>query len=409
MMPITRGEIEVLLETPDQQDYVVSAYLDLTVQNGFERTVDQHLRNQEKEVGAALTEAKARKDLEANLDVIRRAARAETVGASRGLAVFSSVARGLHHVIPLGFSVASRLVIDEEPYLLPLLEHWFGEPSYLIALVDSDEAHLFEAYHGLAEKVHDRTRADLHDAIQRDKPRFTYKKRFARTRHERLRGTEDDGFLRGVADDIRSHWESGHFDGLLLLGRAPVTGPLRRILPRELDEAVMGEAAQTMTTKPEDFADEANQVIARWRAERDEMLLAELRERWAQKHLVANGPTDVLDALQQGRASRVVFGARRDIPGARCRDCSYRFGAPVGSCPFCGGLCRPVNAAQDILRMALRHRVPVTLIRPEPKNDPLEPSGGVAALLRADANWTPKSAQGEPAVPAGSSSRGTEG
>lgn len=35
MMPMTRQEIEVLLDTPDQHDYVVSAYADLMVQDGF--------------------------------------------------------------------------------------------------------------------------------------------------------------------------------------------------------------------------------------------------------------------------------------------------------------------------------------------------------------------------------------
>jgi protein required for attachment to host cells len=390
MMPITRREIEVLLDTPDQRDYVVSAYADLTVQNGFERYADRHLRNQGEEAEAALAEAKARKDLDANLDVIRRAVRDEADPASKGMAVFSSVVRGLRHVVPLGFPVENRLVVDEEPYLLPLLEHWYGEPGYLIALVDSDEAHLFEALHGRPERVHDRTRGDVHDEIQRDKPRFTYKKRFARTNHERLHGMEDDTFLRAVADDLRDHWESGNFAGLILLGQSQVTGPLRGLLPRELGDAVIGEAAQAMTTRPDDIAGAASGIIARWRADRERRLLDELRERWSQKHLVADGPTDVLDALQQGRAAEVVFSAGHEIPGARCGDCGYRFGAPVETCTYCGGRCRRVSAAQDILRMAMCHRVPVTVLHPDPGRDPLGPSGGVSALLRAEANWAPK-------------------
>ena len=44
-------------------------------------------------------------------------------------------------------------------------------------------------------------------------------------------------------------------------------------------------------------------------------LLAELRERWRRDHLVAGGPTEVLDALQQGRAGEIIFGTRRDMRG----------------------------------------------------------------------------------------------
>src|SRR3954453_14462996 len=124
MMPITRQQIEILLDTPDQRDYVVSAYADMTVQDGFKRYVDLYLKNQVRAAGDALTEAKARKDLDANIAVIREAVETQAFPTARGLAVFSGVARGLRHVIPLEFPVENRLVIDEEPFLLPLLEHW---------------------------------------------------------------------------------------------------------------------------------------------------------------------------------------------------------------------------------------------------------------------------------------------
>ncbi len=391
MMPITRQEIEILLDTQKQRNFVVSAYADLRVQNGFDRYVDQHLRNQAREAGAALAEAdaEARQEIEANVEVIRRAVR-EVAPASRGVAVFSGIGRGLRQVVPLDFPVENHLVIDEEPFLLPLLERWHGEPSFLIALADSDEAHLFEVHHGPPERVHDLEREDSKEEIQRDKPRFTYKKRFARTRHEHLHGAQDDKFLREVSDAIRDHWQNGNFAGLILLGHPTITAPLRRLLPRDVEDAVIGEAPHAMSTRPDDFAAEATRMIARWQAERERQLMAELQERWKRKHLVASGPTDVLDALQQGRATQVVLGRRRDIPGAYCRDCGYHFGAPVGRCPYCQGACRAVNAAQDILRLAVRHRVPVLLFHPDPKHDPLEPAGGVAALLRAEADWAPR-------------------
>lgn len=391
MMTLTRQEIEILLDDPGERRYVVSAYADLTVQDGFSRHVERHLRNQAREAGDALAGAEARKDLDANIAVVREAV-ADAPPAARGLAVFSSVARGLRHVVPLGFPVENRLIIDEEPFVLPLLEHWYGEPAYLIALVDSDEAHLFEAHHGFPapELVRDLEREDLHDDIQRDKPRFTYKKRFAKTDHERLRGVEDDRFLREVADVIVEHGKGGPFRGLILLGHPSITQPLRRLLPRELEESVAGEAAHAMTTRPDELADDVSRVIAEHRAERDREVLAELHERRKRGHLVADGPTEVLDALQQGRATQVLLGRRHDLPGARCADCGYRLGAPSGVCPYCQGRCRTVNAAQEIMRMAMRHRIPVHLLRPDnPKEDPLAASGGVSAFVRAEANWAP--------------------
>src|SRR5205823_1991433 len=162
------------------------------------------------------------------------------------------------------------------------------------------------------------------------------------------------------------------------------------LLPKELDIPIVGEAAHAMyAALPDDLTEDVSRLVNDWQAEQERQILAELSERWKRDHLVANGATEVLDALQQGRAAQVLIGTRRDIPGAHCMDCGYRFGAPVMACPYCQGRCRNVNAVQDIMRLAMRHWVPVHLFRVPAPSDPLEPAGGVAALLRAAANWAP--------------------
>jgi peptide subunit release factor 1 (eRF1) len=394
MMPLMRQEIEILLDTPHPRSFVVSAYADMTVQDGFNRYVDQHLRNQAREASEVLAETDIPKDLDAHIEVIRQAIAAADP-AAKGLAIFVSVARDLRHVVTLDFPVENRLVIDEEPYVLPVLERWYGEPAYLIALIDTDEAHLFEAHHGRPESVRDLERPDVHVDIQRDKPRFTYKKRFAKAPHEYLHGMDEDPFLHEVAEALDEHWHAhgdGRFAGLILLGQSPTTAAVRKLLPRDLESAVVGEAPHAMTTQPDELSDDVTRIIDQARIEREERLMAELRERWKEKHLVANGPGEVLDALQQGRATQIVFGRRHEMPGARCQDCGYRFGAPVATCVYCNGRCQTVSAAQDILRLAMKQRLPVHLFRPGPKDDPLAPAGGVAALLRAEANWAPDGA-----------------
>jgi len=389
MMPITRQQVEILLDNPAQRNYVVSAYADMRVRDGFRRHLELSLNNEARSAAAALAEAAARKDLDANIAVIREAV-AEASPTARGLAVFSGVSRGLRQVIPLEFPVENRLVIDEEPFLLPLLEHWYGEPSFLIALFDANEAHLFERHHGRPEPVRDLEREDVAQDIQRDKPRFTVKKRFASTHHERLHGNDDAPFLHELSDAIAGRWKDGNFAGLILLGQSQETAALRGILPKGLDALVVGEAPHAMTGGAGDLNDVVSRLVDDWRLEQQRQILAELNERRKQDHLVANGATEVLDALQQGRAAQVLFGIRRDMPGARCPDCGYRFGAPIGECLYCGARCQSVNAAQDILRLAVRHRVPVVLFRAPARDDTLGPAGGVAALLRAGDNWAPR-------------------
>ena len=390
MMAMTRPEIEILLDTPNRHDYVVSAYADLTVQNGFERHVDRHLKNEARTIAEALGGSKTRRDLDENIEVIRRALREPLEMKARGAALFSSVARGFRQVVSLDFPVENRLVIDEEPFVLPILEHWYGDPMHLIALVDSDEAHLFAARHGHPDRVRDVVREDAGEEFQRDKPRFTYKKRFASTRHERLFGLEDDRFFKSAAEAIVEEWKGHNFAALILLGQPPMTAALKKHLPREIAAAVAAEAPHAMTSAPEELTEIVAALIEKAQAEHEGRRLAELRERCQQKHLVATGATDVLDALQQGRAAEILLTCGTQISGARCDRCNYRLGAPVRTCPYCEGTTRLVNAVQDILRMAMRHRIPVQVLRRNPaRTDPLAPYNGVAAFLRAEANWAP--------------------
>lgn len=117
MMPMTRQEIEILLDSPGQRNYVISAYVDMTVKNGFARDVELHLKKQVRAAAEALPGTGARRDLETNLELIRQIVGDHSGTPAQGLAIFSSPPRGLRHVVPLDFPVENRLIIDEEPFL----------------------------------------------------------------------------------------------------------------------------------------------------------------------------------------------------------------------------------------------------------------------------------------------------
>lgn len=378
MIPTIRQQVEELLALPDKPGRVVSAYANLATRGDFTGRVRPQVRN------------RADEGSDGEIEAARLAIAGHPSGRGRGVAVFVDSARGLNKVIELDFPVEDRLVVDDEPFLLPLLEHWHGEPNFLIAVIDSDEAHLFESHAGDPHPIEDLERPDVDEQVQREKNQFIYKRRFSAARHERLQGTEDDKFMQDVAAHIGQHWRPGDFAGLILLGQTQITGPLRRMLSREAQAAVIEQAAQAMTARPVDVADDVARALVRWHEEREAEALGELTQRWKEGYHVADGAGDVLDALQQGRATRVIFGAARTLPdGARCSDCGYRFGAPIATCTYCGGACRALDVAQEILRMASRHRIPVLLFRGGRASDPLGRAGGVSALLRAEANWAP--------------------
>ena len=209
MMPITRPELEILLDTPDRRDYVV---MRLRRPAGA-RWLSQLCRRSCPEPGSRCSRSRFRKPRPARRSTpiscaIERAI-ANADSSARGLAVFSGADRKLFHVVTLHFPVENELVIDEDPFVLPLLERWYGDPNYLVAVIDTHHLHLFEAHSGVAEEVKEIDR-DIPE-MQRDKPRFTYKKRFAKTFDERLHSLDDDAFLKTIAESIAEHWHIGAF------------------------------------------------------------------------------------------------------------------------------------------------------------------------------------------------------
>ena len=357
-MALSRREIEVLLDSPNQRDFVVSAYADMAVQDGFHRYIDRALNNEARAVREAIATAAARRELDANIEAIREAVRANRSTTARGLAVFSGAARGLRRVIPLEFPVENHLVIDEEPFLLPILEHWHGEPFFLIALVDANQAHLFDLHHSRPVRVRELKREDADEEIQRDKPRFTYKKRFAATAHERLHGPEESPFLRQVADALEQQWNDGDFAGLILLGRTQEIPALRKLLSRQIEELVVGEATRAMTTRPDDLTEDVSRLVDEWRARRErrggaraaqhpvrEVRRAQVPRRGAREGrpvppALAHNPRDRLAGYRVLRLCRasaprtrtrlgdcMASGERVD-PGARCRADVRSIGRP---------------------------------------------------------------------------------
>ncbi len=118
-----------------------------------------------------------------------------------------------------------------------------------------------------------------------------------------------------------------------------------------------------MTTRPEDLADDVSRLIqddrgaARPGASPNSAIAGSRSTWWPTARPTCSTPSS---RAGQPRSS---WAAAATLSGAICRDCHYRLGAATGVCPYCQGMCRPVNAAQEILRMAMRHRVPVRIFK----------------------------------------------
>jgi hypothetical protein len=130
---------------------VVSCYADTSISSGVRSLWREHLRSEVKRIEEALTGDKtARTWLEQSVTAIKAALSSSRTRSARGIAIFAAVRRDLVHGYALTAPVGNRLVVDEEPYLMPLLELLNRQRRYLVVHTDTHRGRLYTR-HGAKE------------------------------------------------------------------------------------------------------------------------------------------------------------------------------------------------------------------------------------------------------------------
>jgi len=119
---------------------VVSCYAD-TSPSGVRTLWREHLKNEVKRIDETLSgNPAALNAFHRNVATIEGVLSRRRLSA-RGVAIFAAFQRNLLQVYTLGSAVPNRLVVDEDPYLVPLLELLYRQRRYLVVQVAE---HLFE-------------------------------------------------------------------------------------------------------------------------------------------------------------------------------------------------------------------------------------------------------------------------
>ena len=379
MAKLTHENIQVLLDQPKGRGMIVSCYADTSVAEGFRRHWRWPFKTAVSRIKQLLADDhQARLEFGRNIVAIRRVLRAARARQSPGVAVFSSVARGLLVDLDLETPVRDRLVADEEAYLVPLLELLHRQRTYLVVACDSHQARLYSA-----TANHARQLAQWDESIPQHQHSAGQRWGYSQATIDRHRRDHILHFQKELADAIAEAWRSGTFAGVILLGQHPTLAALRGLLRASVSAAVVHEAP--LTTFTEQSAREASAAaLAGACKTHDERLREEVARRLNEGYLVATGPAEVLHALGAGRALRLVLGPDQGLPAARCENCRSVFVGPHAECPYCRGACVKTNLWQEILLLALRHGVVTDFVESDGR---LASLGNVAVLLRTEDDW----------------------
>jgi len=377
MAALVTKDMQVLLDLPKDRGMVVSCYADTSVSEGFASHWLQPLKTEASRIRQQLADDhQARLEFEGNLAAIRRALESPEARQARGMAVFSATGRGfflaLHAIEPY----ENRLVVAEEPHVVPLLDAYFRQRGYLVVLTDTHRARWYAAGPGGSRPL-----GELDESVP--KKQHSAGERWGKQQAtiERHRKDHILHFQKELARRVEEAWGEYPYQGIILLGEHEVLEQFRNLLPPRLSLRVVHEAAQAWTERHVEIDEEVREVIKTAQADHESRVLAELDRRLHEATAVAAGPQEVIVALRDGQVTALILGPDPGTAASHCTGCRAIFVTLHAVCPYCDAQCRTVNLWQEILAFAVRHGIWVHQVQPSAR---LAAHGGIAALLARD-------------------------
>jgi peptide subunit release factor 1 (eRF1) len=298
----------------------------------------------------------------------------------KGLALFS--AGEFWRVQPLAFPVPDSIHTGPQPYIKPLADYFDAYDRYGVVLVDREGARLFLFNQGtlqdatgmLGEEIKEHT----HDAAGRGG-------RSGRGSGQGRASTLDSYIdqiavqnLRDVVNLTQRFYQAGRCERIILGGTKENRSQFLSMLPKNLQEKVIGDVSIDMYAGPAEVLDRTQDLIQQSIAER-KAALVQTTITAAHKDMGSLGLDATLQALQEQRIQTVVILEGFAAPGAVCDYCSYLSTSTEPECPICDGGMQPITDIVDhLVHRALELGIEIAFV-----DDPaLEQAGSIGAVWR---------------------------
>jgi peptide chain release factor subunit 1 len=289
---------------------------------------------------------------------------------ARGVATFVAEDPELFVVIRLHHIVEGRVVLDERPFVRPLLE---GPPlldGWCVLMVNRRTARLLCGRGGSLQEV-----AGFTDAVHGRHDQGGW----SQPRYQRHIEKQVKDHVQHACQELFEHSRRERVERLVLVTTEEIRHLVEAALHPELARTLAGHlTADIETAKPEQLAPEVLEVAVRDREEVDRELLDVLETELAHGGRAAAGLKPVLEALNL--RSVAVLLACPDLAGAArsCPSCGW-LGLSELVCPVDG---TPTTGRDDVLEAAVESALDQGATVRLLADDQVKETACTAALLR---------------------------
>jgi peptide chain release factor subunit 1 len=259
----------------------------------------------------------------------------------QGLAIFSCSGRGWYEEVPLPRGVRSQIVLDDTPYVRPMLAVLDEYRRSCIVLVDKERARAWELYQDEMREV-----ANIKDRLGKFDD-------YAGGDMDKIRNEQARRHYRRVAQVLDELLRTARFDLLIVGGHDAEIPAFLEYLPADLRDRFAGSfRIDPPTATAAQVRAGAGAIIERYEREQEQKSVAEVLERAAVGGLAAVGPSPCLRAGSVAGIQTLLVQEGVTAPGVVCDESGW-LALAGDTCPMSGQPTRPVPDVIDDLVQAV--------------------------------------------------------
>jgi peptide subunit release factor 1 (eRF1) len=312
-----------------------------------------------------------RPSVRADVERIRDTFKGFDFQGAHGVAVFASGSEDLLEVIKLPRTVGNVVVIDESPYIEPLVEVQ-TEARYGVVLVNRQTARIFRGSRDRLDEV-----VRIEDEVHRRHDQGGW----SQARFQRSVDKEAYDHLKNAADELLRRHKRRPFEAIFIAAPEAVYKDFLERLHPYLSERVAGRIdVDVEHTGVDEVQHCAAETIAAYERKLEKHALDRLEEATAKGGRGASGLEDTLNALNEQRVEVLMLQDNFDAAGVCCPQCGWLGPDGVTTCPADGTATVTREDITDLaVRRAIRQSAQIVRVRDDAR---LEPMGSIAAVLR---------------------------
>lgn len=371
---LSREELKQIAKMRGGDAFFVSLYVNVNPVTNVKNNYVIHVKNMMKQAAEKLDKV-VLKRINNDFEKIESYILSNKTLFKKGLAVLSSQERNFWREFNLSVPVKNEFVVDNTPYIKPLLDILDTYQRYAILLVDKESARLFIIHLGEIEEY-----AEVHTADVPGKHKKGGWFALSEKSYERHIDYHVGQHLKDVLKQLDTFLSRENVGRLLIGGSEEAVTKVKAMLPNIIADKIIETFQAEMTINTKAILKKVEPILRAFEERKESETIDDLLVKAMKNENAVIGIEDVLNALQEGRIMKLIFLKDYKRAGLLCKKCGFLTVQNISSCPYCRGEIKKANYIVDLIaQKAVEQGASVEVAS---KNKKLKESGSIGALLR---------------------------